>query len=160
MLLTQAEETARNTRLPPLWHPCRHSKTRNFLSQASLSPSRRDGRLRYGDRGQRAWSAEMRGPRAGAWSSPKRVAGCHSTDGPSPSLLRVRLSSQSMEKASSPPRFGARKRDLIPLPPPLRPRFCFGAHGFLLYGEQGCFHNWHFQNLFSSGEQMWPSHSS
>ena len=60
-----AEETAWHTRLAPLRHPCRHSKARGFLSRASLSPSRRDGRLRYGDRGQRAWSAEMWGPQAG-----------------------------------------------------------------------------------------------
>ena len=86
--------------------------------------------------------------------SPKGLAAVTAQmDGPSP-WAESALSSQPHGKKRHPPHLGSeQKRDLVSPPPPLRPHFAFGAHGFLLCGEQGYCCNGHFQNLVSSGEQ-------
>lgn len=73
------------------------------------------GQPRCGDRGRGAWSAQSR------W-----LAATAQMDGPSPSAESA-LSSQPHGKKRHPLRHGSeQKRDLIPLPPPLRPRFALG----------------------------------
>ena len=94
------------------------------------------------------------GAAGGGVISPKGLAAVTAQmDGPSP-WAESALSSQPHGKKRHPLHHGSeQKRDLESPPPPLRPHFAFGAHSFLLCGEQGYCCNWHFQNLFSSGEQ-------
>lgn len=86
--------------------------------------------------------------------SPKGLAAVTAQmDGPLP-WAESELSGQPHGKKRHPLHHGSeQKRDLVSLPPPLWPHFAFGAHSFLLCGEQGYCCNWHFQNLFSNGEQ-------